>query len=185
MEKKTEQKVTTDLQKRFLFRSIRQEEAKEAALAERVCFPPHEACSEEMIRACAAAAPDLFLVAKDRQTGKIAGFLYGLATKERSFRDAFFTDAGLHDPNGETVMLLGLGVLPEYRRQGLAEELMRRYFGREREKGRRMLRLTCLPAKVKMYQRMGFCDGGFADSAWGGEQWHEMSRAIEKGAVCI
>ncbi len=173
-----------NLCERFEFRDIRAEEAEQAATVEQICFPPNEACSKEMMHKRVAEAPELFLVAVDRRTGQIAGFLNGLSTDEASFRDEFFTDAGLYDPCGENVMLLGLDVLPEYRRQGLAGELMRRYLDRERKKGRRTAFLTCLPSKVKMYQKMGFRDEGIADSSWGGEQWHEMScRMKQNGPV--
>ena len=121
------------LEERFEFRDIRQGEAERAAEIESVCFPPHEACTREMMLRRAETAPELFLVAVDRNTGDIAGFLNGLATGEQSFRDEFFVDAGLSDPEGGTVMLLGLDVLPEYRGLGLARELMRRYLIRERE----------------------------------------------------
>lgn len=36
--------------------------------------------------------PELFLVAVDKETGKIAGFLNGPATNEIRFRDEFFAD---------------------------------------------------------------------------------------------
>lgn len=163
---------------RFEFRDIRQEEAPQTAEIERICFPPHEACSEKMMLERVAKAPDFFLVAVDRASGKIAGFLNGLATNEKVFRDEFFTDAGLHDPEGKTVMLLGLDVLPEYRGQGLARELMFRYLNRERERGRESVLLTCLEDKVTMYKKMGFCDLGISNSTWGNEQWHEMIYTI-------
>ena len=38
-----------DLNERFLFRDIRPEEAGQAAEIERICFPPHEACTEAKI----------------------------------------------------------------------------------------------------------------------------------------
>jgi ribosomal protein S18 acetylase RimI-like enzyme len=72
-------------------------------------------------------APELFLVAIDRSTGKMAGFLNGLATDETIFRDEFFTDASLYNPKGKNIMLLGLDVLPEHRLQGLATELVNQY----------------------------------------------------------
>ena len=50
----------------------------------------------------------LFLVAIDKSTGKLAGFLNGVATDEEKFRDEFFTDIDLCDENGKNVMLLGL-----------------------------------------------------------------------------
>lgn len=166
------------LHERFEFRNILLEEADQAADIEKICFPPNEACSERMMKERVAKAPDLFLVAVDKETGRIAGFLNGLATNEQLFRDEFFTDANLHDPEGKTVMLLGLDVLPEYRRQGLAKEIVRQYCLREREKGRELLILTCLDAKVEMYERMGFQNRGEAHSSWGGEKWFEMSCAL-------
>ena len=173
-EKGTAAERSRTLHDRYLFRSIRPEEGETAADIEAVCFPPNEACSREMMLRRTALAPDLFLVAEDRETGAIAGFLNGLATEEERFRDDFFTDAELHDPAGRTVMLCGLDVLPAYRGQGLARELMAVYRCRERERGRRRLVLTCLEGKVPMYEGMGFRDLGLSASSWGGESWHEM-----------
>lgn len=159
---------------RFAFRYIEQEEAEQAAYIESVCFPPNEACKKEHMKERIAKASEQFLVAVDGESGKIAGFFNGLATMETKFRDEFFTDAELHDPKGDHIMLLGLDVLPEYRMQGLARELVERYAAAERARGRKAMLLTCLQNKVKMYEKMGFVDLGIADSVWGGEEWHEM-----------
>ena len=159
---------------RFLFRNIQMEEKEEVTEIEQICFPPNEACSAGAMKERIEAAPELFLVAEDTETGKIAGFLNGLSTKETIFRDEFFTDVHLYDPAGDNVMLLGLDVRPEYRRQGLAREIVRQYAEREKKNGRRRLVLTCLESKVEMYQKFGFRDLGMANSTWGGEAWHEM-----------
>lgn len=168
------------LNERFEFRSILQEEADQAVAIEQICFPPNEACSEPMMKERIATAPELFLVAVDRETGKVAGFLNGLSTNEETFRDEFFTEAKLYDPSGKNVMLLGLDVLPEYRGQGLAREIVSRYLQREGEKGRKQLILTCLESKVRMYEKMGFINCGMAGSSWGGEEWYEMRREVEE-----
>ena len=168
------------LYERFEFRNIEQGEAEQAAEIERICFPPNEACSEKNMRDRVRDISDLFLVAVDKENGKIAGFLNGLATDEPKLRDEFFTDAGLHNPAGKNIMLLGLDVLPEYRRQGLARELVAVYLQREQAKGRSEIILTCLDAKVEMYEKFGFIDCGISDSVWGGEEWHEMSVVLEK-----
>lgn len=170
--------VDIDILEKFEFRNIRQDETGQAVAIEQICFPPNEACSEKNMKDRISTAPDLFLVAVDKETGKIAGFLNGLATDEHAFRDEFFTNAGLHNPNGENIMLLGLDVLPEYRGQGLGRELVYQYLRREREKNRREVFLTCLKEKVIMYKKFGFVDRGIADSTWGGEEWHEMSHAL-------
>ena len=77
-------------------------------------------------------------MAEDREKGKLAGYLTGLTTDEECFfRINSSADADLSTPNGKNNMLLGLGVLPEYRGQGLARELMRRYLAREQAKGKK------------------------------------------------
>ncbi|MCD8380709.1 MAG: GNAT family N-acetyltransferase, partial [Lachnospiraceae bacterium] len=113
------------LSERFEFRSILPGEGGQTAEIESICFPPNEACSEKMMLERVAAAPEMFLVAVDKKTGLIAGFLNGLGTNEEKFRDEFFVDAGLNDASGENVLLLGLDVLPQYRGQGLAREIVR------------------------------------------------------------
>lgn len=170
-----------DILENFEFRNIKQDEAEQAVFIEQICFPPNEACSEKSMTDRIAKAPELFLVAVDKETGKIAGFLNGLATDEYTFRDEFFTDASLYNPDGKNVMLLGLDVLPEYRKRGLGRELVFQYLRREREKGRCKILLTCLKSKVKMYNKFGFIDRGIANSTWGGEEWHEMSCTLGIG----
>lgn len=163
---------------RFEFRDVKLEETAQVVRIEQICFPPNEACSEKAMSARTRQAAEVFMVAVDKETGKIAGFLNGIPSKETEFRDAFFTDISLYDPEGTNVMLLGLDVLPEYRGQGLAREIVRRYSMREKAKGRKRLVLTCLDNKVKMYEKMGFIDHGMANSTWGGEAWHEMSISL-------
>ena len=105
----------THISERYEFRNIKQNEAEEAAEIERICFPPNEACSKKHMKDRVAGIADLFLVVIDKENGKMAGFLNGLATDEVVLKDEFFTDAGLHNPEGKNIMLLGLDVLPEYR----------------------------------------------------------------------
>ncbi|MEE1314547.1 MAG: GNAT family N-acetyltransferase [Faecalimonas sp.] len=164
-----------DLNKKYEFRSVFQEEVEQTVDIEQICFPPHEACSPKMMRDRVALASDFFLVAVDRETGKIAGFLNGIATNEEKFRDEFFVDANLHNPDGRMVMILGLNVLPEYRMQGLAREIMTRYLQREKERGRKRAILTCLDEKIAMYEKMGYQKLGLSASVWGGEVWYDMS----------
>ena len=166
--------------KQFIVRNIEKSEAGQAIAIEQICFPPHEACSAKAMTERIAAAPELFLVAIDKNTGKMAGFLNGVATDEAAFRDEFFTDISLHNSAGKNIMLLGLDVLPEYRGQGLAREIVRRYVERAGREGRSFLYLTCLEEKVAMYQKMGFIDRGMANSTWGNEAWHEMRYELER-----
>ena len=96
----TEKNDTSRLNEKYIFRNIRQEEIPQAAEIEKICFPPNEACSYEHMEKRVEKAPELFLVAEDRTTGRIAGFLNGLATDREHLTDDFFTDAEMHDPKG-------------------------------------------------------------------------------------
>ena len=165
---------------RYEFRNIHMEEISQAAEIEKICFPPNEACTYKHMEERIKKAKELFLVAVDRDTGKIVGFLNGLATNREHLTDDFFEDADVHEAEGRNIMLLGLDVLPEYRCQGLARELMRQYLEREKQKGRKRVVLTCLPDKIRMYEKFGFEDHGIGESVWGGEAWYEMSSILNE-----
>ena len=166
--------MSTNNMDRFEFRCIRPEETQQAIEIEQICFPPNEACSPKSLTERIKATAETFLVAEDKETGKLAAFLNGVPTDEEAFRDEFFTDISLSNPEGKNIMLLGLDVRPEYRMQGLGRELVSRYCQKEAQKGRKKLFLTCLDEKVKMYERMGYKDLGISASVWGGEKWHDM-----------
>jgi ribosomal protein S18 acetylase RimI-like enzyme len=162
------------------YRTIRQEEALQAAEVELVSFPPHEACKKEHMVERVRAVPDLFMAAVDSKAEKVVGILTGIATNEAVFRDKFFTDVTTHQPAGSNIMILSLAVLPEYRGLGVASSLMKQYVDREQKKGRKALILTCADEKVGMYERMGFQDLGMSGSSWGGEAWHEMKYVLNR-----
>ena len=46
MNQKTRESVT----QKFEFRNIRPEETDQAVMIEQICFPPNEACSEDLLR---------------------------------------------------------------------------------------------------------------------------------------
>ena len=124
--------------------------------------------------------PEQFLVAVDRKNGRVAGFLCGIGADEKSFNDEFFTDIRRHDPAARTEYLLGLDILPEYRRQGLAKELLRLYGIWSQVRGRHRMVLTAHKEKVGMYEKLGFTDLGVSGSKWGGGTWHEMECRLER-----
>ena len=168
------------LLKRYVFRQVRPGEADKINEIERICFPPNEACPEEEMHRRVTQMPEQFLVAVERETGEIAGFLDGLASDEVRFKDEFFTDVTLHDPAAQTEFLMGLDVLPKYRGQGLAKELIHLYGIWGQVKGRRRMVLTAHDEKVGRYEKMGFKDLGISDSVWGGDPWHEMEMRLDE-----
>ena len=167
------------LLKRYRFRQILPEEGVQAGEMDRICFPPEEAKPMDIMCRFVGKMPEQFLVAVDRGTGKVAGFLCGISSDEARFKDEFFTDLSLNDPAAQTVYLLGLDILPEYRGQGLARELMKLYGIWSQVKGKHRMVLTAHEEKVGLYEKLGFTDLGISDSTWGGGSWHEMVKPLE------
>lgn len=163
-----------DFEWNYELRGIRSDEAEIAAAIEAVCFPPSEACTLPIMKERIARASDCYLVAVDRQTDQIVGFVNGLCTDEDTLRDELFTNTELHDPNGKNIMICSVAVLPEYQRQGIARAMMKEFLKRQKEMGREQAVLTCVPEKVGMYAKFGYTDRGESESSWGGEKWHEM-----------
>lgn len=159
----------------YELRNIGPEEAAEAARIEAICFPPSEACTLAIMKERVTAAGDCFLVAVEQKSGRMIGFVNGLCTEEETLRDELFTDTGLHDPAGRNIMICSVSVLPEHRGRGIAGAMMKEFLHRQKAMGRAQAILTCVPEKVKMYQKFGFSDRGESESTWGGEKWHEMN----------
>ena len=168
-----------ELLKRYRFRQILPEEGVQAGEMDRICFPPEEAKPMEIMCRFVGKMPEQFLVAVDRRTGKVAGFLCGISSDEARFKDEFFTDLSLNDLAAQTVYLLGLDILPEYRGQGLARELIKLYGIWSQVKGRHRMVLTAHEEKVGLYEKLGFTDLGISGSTWGGGVWHEMVKPLE------
>ena len=147
---------------------------------ENECFPPNEAETVQAVSARIAAAPELFIVALDEDSGRIMGFINGISTNEASFRDEFFTDTSLHDPDGCNVMVISLEVLPSCRNAGLGHMLIDKLLARARLYGKRQVAFICHEALIKKYERMGFKLRGISDSRWGGGSWFEMFGEVFK-----
>ena len=122
-------------------------------------------------------APELFLVAVDKETGTIAGFLNGLATDEEAFRDEFSQILPYIIRKERIFSFLGWmsGQNTAGRSCKRNHEPVRK---REQAKGQYDAELTCLEQKVEMYKKMGYKDEGISASVWGDEEWHEMSYAL-------
>ena len=70
--------------------------------------------------------------------------------------------------------ILGLAVLPEYRRNGVAAQLMKAYLAKARQAGKRRVVLTCKEKLIHYYERFGFSNCGVSQSVHGGSVWYDM-----------
>lgn len=157
---------------KVIIRNAKANEGKILAAIEAVCFPPAEAASEESVCERLKAFPENFFVAE--MDGRAVGFVNGGVTDRPYLPDAMYHDISLHNPDGGYQTVFGLNVLPDFRRQGIAEQLMNALIQSARENKKTGVILTCKDHMVHYYEKFGFVDHGMADSTHGNAAWHDM-----------
>ena len=86
-----------------------------------------------------------------------------------------YANAAMHNENGAWQMIFGVNTLPQYRRCGYAERLIRQAIDEAKEQGRKGLVLTCKEKLIHYYGKLGFIDEGVSDkSTHGNVVWHQM-----------
>ena len=139
---------------------------------EAACFPAAEAAKEEDFRRRLSVYPNHFWLLE--REGQIVSFVNGLVTDEEKLRDEMYENAALHNEQGAWQMIFGVNTLPQYRRQGLAGQVIRRCIDDARRQGRRGVVLTCKDRLVHYYETFGFVSEGVSQSTHGGVVWYDM-----------
>ena len=140
---------------------------------EAACFPAAEAATEADFAKRLAVYPNHFWLMEDNN-GSLVSFVNGLVTDEPHLRDEMYADAGLHNENGAWQMIFGVNTLPAYRRQGLAEQVLRQVINDAKAQGRKGCVLTCKEKLLHYYGKLGFVNEGVSQSTHGGVVWYEM-----------
>ena len=142
------------------------------AAVEAECFPAAEAATHDSIKARLEAFADHFRLLEDGDT--LVGFVNGMATDLPDLCDEMYENAAMHDENGAWQMIFGVNTIPDYRRRGLAETVLRRVIDDARAQGRKGLVLTCKDRLVHYYAKLGFVSEGISESGHGGVVWYQM-----------
>ena len=140
---------------------------------EAACFPTAEAATEADFAARLAVYPNHFWLMED-DNGTLVSFVNGLVTDEPHLRDEMYADAGFHDENGAWQMIFGVNTLPEYRRRGMAEQVLRQVITDAKAQGRKGCVLACEDKLLNYYGKLGFVNEGVSQSTHGGVVWYEM-----------
>ena len=135
-------------------------------------FPESESAKEEDIRKRFFAFKENFIVAVE--DGKVVGFINGCTTNSPELPDELYHDTSLHNPNGAYQTVFGLDVLLEYRRNGVAENLLNNFIQISKARGKKGMVLTCKDYLVHYYKKFGFEHKGVSASSHGGAKWNDM-----------
>lgn len=157
----------------YTIRNVKAEDLDQVTEVEALCFPAAEAATEESFRKRIDTFPESFLVAEN-ESGKIIGFINGCVTDERTIRDEMFEDSGLHRADGMYQSIFGLDVIPEYRRQGVAADLMNHLIQTAKARGKKGMILTCKDRLIHYYEKFGYRSLGISGSVHGGAVWYDM-----------
>ena len=140
------------------------------------CFPEEEAATKVSFEQRIKTFPESFFVAEIE--GKIIGFINGCIINETAIYDELFNDATLHVPDGDYQTIFGLDVIPEYRNQGIAAQLMNHMIEVSRLEGRKGTILTCKEKLIHYYTKFGYVNKGISKSVHGGSKWYDMILAF-------
>ena len=151
----------------FTIRTAAMADLAAVTAVEAACFPAADFTARLRVY------PEHFWLLEDGE-GKLVSFVNGLVTDEPILRDEMYADASFHNSAGAWQMIFGVNTLPEYRRRGLAERVLRRVIEDAKAQGRRGCVLTCKEALVHYYAKLGFVSEGVSASTHGGAVWYDM-----------
>ncbi|KAF5070824.1 Acetyltransferase (GNAT) domain protein [anaerobic digester metagenome] len=140
---------------------------------EAACFPVAEAATEADFAARLRVYPNHFWLLE--QDGEVVSFVNGMVTDEPTIRDEMYANASLHREDGAWQAIFGVNTLPDYRRRGLAGQLLTAAAEDARTAGRRGCILTCKDRLIHYYEKFGYQNQGVSQSVHGGAVWYDMT----------
>lgn len=160
----------------IIIRHVLPHDLDECLVVETSGFPPEESATRETIKLRIDSFPEGFLVAE--LDGRLVGILNSAATDKDDISDEELKQLIGHDANGKNMVVFALAILPEFRKQGIANQLMARFVEEARQRGKENVLLMCKQHLIAYYEKLGFAHVGLSKSTHGGAEWHEMRLAL-------
>ena len=155
-----------------MIRKGTKEDAEILSKVESTCFPPNEAATSKEIQERLDVYANHFLLLFEED--RLISFIDGFCTNQRDLTDEMYSDASMHDEDGDWHMIFGLNTLPDYQRKGNAAKIMNAMIDLARQEKRKGLVLTCKDRLVPYYSQFGFKNEGVSSSVHGGVVWYQM-----------
>jgi ribosomal protein S18 acetylase RimI-like enzyme len=142
------------------------------AKVETSCFPEVEAATRVSLEKRINTFSESFFVAEI--DGKLIGFINGCIINGTVIYDELYEESTLHIPDGDYQTIFGLDVIPDYRNQGIAAQLMNYMIEVSSVAGRKGIILTCKEKLIHYYTKFGYVNKGISESVHGGAEWYDM-----------
>lgn len=158
----------------YQIRNATLEDLDAITAVEATCFPPAEAADKNSFQLRITTFPESFFLA-ETMDDEIIGFINGCMTNETVLKDELYHNVSLHNPAGDYQTIFGLDVLPAYRRQGIAADLMNHLIEISKKRGKKGIILTCKDHLIHYYETFGYEHQGISNSTHGGAVWNDMT----------
>lgn len=145
---------------------------EELSALEYLGFPADEAASKEAFEYRLKNFPEWFLIA--RSEGKIIGLINGILSEKELITDDVYLPDSESGSDGKNLLLFGLVVHPDYRKKGIAAELMKAILEKAKTKAIKHAALTCRHRLIPYYEKFGFKNVGVSESVIGNVTWNDM-----------
>ena len=165
-------KIKDDLE--IIIRFANKNDIETIIQIESICFPKAEAATPSSLKERFQTFPENFLVAEINNNKKIIGFINGCTTDKPELPDILYEKAELHKKDGDYQTVFGIDTLPEYRRQGVGEHLMKSLINLTKKRGKKGIVLTCKDYLIHYYEKFGYKNQGVSKSCHGGAKWNDM-----------
>lgn len=139
---------------------------------EHACFPINEAASEKDLKERLTHYPNHFWLLYEDDV--LVSLIDGLCTDINDLNDDMFSDAGMHDEDGDVQMILSVCTHPDYQKKGYSTTLMKQVISDCKKQNRQCIVLTCKSFLLDFYSKFGFVDEGISKSQHGGENWNQV-----------
>lgn len=144
----------------------------EITFIETSCFPKEEAATEESFAHRLKTFTKSFYVGYVED--KMVCIINGCVTNSKTIFDDLYHDSTLHNDENDYQAIFGLCTLPEYQKNGLAEQIMQFFIEDSKKRGKKGVILTCKDKLISYYEKFGYKNLGVSNSVHGGAIWYDM-----------
>lgn len=156
----------------MIIRKARLDDLEELFQIGTQCFFGDEALSKDKLKARLETYPENFWLLEIEN--KIVAFIVGLTTDKNFIEDTMFDDVAEHNKSGKWQTILGVNTLPEYRKKGYANILMKALIEESKNRGNLGCILTCKESLVPYYEKFGYISEGVSNSKLAEKIWYDM-----------
>lgn len=139
---------------------------------EALSFSAEQAAKKEAFRYRLNKFPQWFF--KAEIDGKTVGLVNGSSSDHKYITDDLYLADGAYNEDGDNLLIYGLAVHPDYRKNGVAHKLLLHILCVAKARGKRRVSLTCKESLIGFYESFGFVNHGISESVIGDVTSYDM-----------